>query len=229
LDDKAFANISNHSAWLRSSHLARQLAYYELFKQTIDTPGSIIEFGTWRGSNYFFLGRLIDIFCNDAHETVKLTTKKLYGFDTFKGLAGISDKDQSSNTAHDQRKNGGLSFDINIFQEAQIHFRKDCAQAWRANTISGNVLDTWPTFLAENTGLKISMLILDMDIYAPTKCILDTVYPYLSKGACIVFDDYGYEEWPGATKAADEFIDRYSLRLQRFNWSYGPGAYTFLQ
>ena len=62
MKDIDFANIANHSAWLRSSHLARQLAYYELFKQTIDIPGSILEFGTWRGSNYFSLPGLLIFF-----------------------------------------------------------------------------------------------------------------------------------------------------------------------
>tara|TARA_B100000925_G_C21825919_1_gene394995 strand:+ start:134 stop:289 length:156 start_codon:yes stop_codon:yes gene_type:complete len=28
----------------------------------------------------------------------------------------------------------------------------------------------------------------------------------MSKGGCIVFDDYNTKQWPGATKAVDEFL-----------------------
>jgi O-methyltransferase len=32
------------------------------------------------------------------------------------------------------------------------------------------------------------------------------LYPKITSGGCIVFDDYGSQAWPGAKKAVDEFF-----------------------
>ena len=56
---------------------------------------------------------------------------------------------------------------------------------------------------------------------------LDYIYPRLTKGGCIVFDDYDAKAWPGAKKAVDEFffdkVEDIKLRKDR-----GDGAW-FIQ
>ena len=222
--DNFFANVSNHAAWLRSSHLSRQLAYYEIFKQSLKIPGSIAEFGVWRGSNFFFLARLLEIFSNSVYEPNAMSNKYLYGFDTFEGLKGVTKNDKSGNF-HAQNKEGGLSFDVSIFEEALKYMKSELIYPDRIKIFKGDVTSTWPKFIEDNPGAKFSLVILDLDIYEPTNCILEKIYPFLSKGSFLIFDDYGYEEWPGATKAIDKFTKKHSLVLERKEWSYGPGAY----
>lgn len=54
--------MSKYAGYLYKSHISRHLAMYELYKKTIDLPGSIAEFGLYHGSTFFLLARLIEIF-----------------------------------------------------------------------------------------------------------------------------------------------------------------------
>ena len=54
--------------------------------------------------------------------------------------------------------------------------------------------------------LKISFLHLDLDVYEPTKFVLNTLYNKVSKNGVILIDDYGQVK--GATKATNEFLKK---------------------
>jgi hypothetical protein len=226
MDDKSelFADIANYAGWLRSSNLARHLAITELFKSTINLPGSVAEFGVWRGSTFFLLARLIDIFDISVHERLGLTSRKLYGFDTFDGFQALSDKDLGG-ANHNEKMVGGLRFDMDIFNRSFEHLIKDIRQPERVNIIKGDVIETFQPFLETNGGVRFNFVNLDMDLYEPTKFVLDRLPEKMVRDGVILFDEYGYEEWPGATEAVDEFIGRHKLMLRRHSWSYGPGAY----
>ena len=50
--------------------------------------------------------------------------------------------------------------------------------------------------------------------------------PVECAGGVLVFDEYGIHDWPGETKAVDEFLAEHSdQRLQTFTWTNTPGAY----
>tara|TARA_A100001011_G_C13541844_1_gene528805 strand:- start:8 stop:496 length:489 start_codon:yes stop_codon:yes gene_type:complete len=61
-----------------------------------------------------------------------------------------------------------------------------------------------------------SFIHIDVDLYEPTLESLKYFFSKLSKGGIIICDDYGYNLFPGAKKAVDEFIstldkDDYSI------------------
>ena len=57
------------------------------------------------------------------------------------------------------------------------------------------------------------MLHLDLDVYAPTKFVLENLYKNISKNGIILLDDYTHIQ--GATLAVDEFINKYNLKVKR--------------
>src|SRR3989344_8989030 len=61
------------------SHLARSLAIYEIFKQVLEVPGHIVEFGSWKGSNLLFMTKLLRLLAPQSD-------KRVYCFDSFQGL-----------------------------------------------------------------------------------------------------------------------------------------------
>ena len=63
-----------------------------------------------------------------------------------------------------------------------------------------------PIFLKKIKNLKISFLHLDLDVYEPTKFVLNTLYNKVSKNGVILIDDYGQVQ--GATKATNEFLKK---------------------
>jgi hypothetical protein len=50
------------------------------------------------------------------------------------------------------------------------------------------------------------MLYLDVDLYEPTLKALRAFVPLMPKGAVIVFDEAGYQRFPGESLALKEFF-----------------------
>ena len=46
-------------------------------------------------------------------------------------------------------------------------------------------------------GERISLLVLDMDLYQPTKIALEHLYEMVTPGGIIVLDEYSHTRWPG--------------------------------
>ena len=60
------------------------------------------------------------------------------------------------------------------------------------------------------------MLYLDVDLYEPTKVMLEAFLPKMPRGALIVFDELNAKMFPGETVAVDEVIGIKNLKIQRF-------------
>jgi len=55
---------------------------------------------------------------------------------------------------------------------------------------------------------------------------LEAIWPKISRGGVVLFDEYAIKNWPGETQAVDEFIsDKPELVLKTFNWTNAPAAY----
>ena len=61
--------------------------------------------------------------------------------------------------------------------------------------------------------MKISLLHLDLDVYEPTRFVLDALYKNISKNGIILLDDYTHIK--GATLAVDEFIKKNKLKVYK--------------
>ena len=70
--------------------------------------------------------------------------------------------------------------------------------------VKGDVCKTLDDYF-EMLPKNISILRLDTDWYESTKKELETLYPRVSNGGCLIMDDYGH--WSGAKKATDEYFD----------------------
>jgi hypothetical protein len=87
--------------------------------------------------------------------------------------------------------------------------------------IEGDIKKTLPEFIAQNPQLKISLLHIDVDVYEPTKIILENLWDKIVRGGIVMLDDYGTVE--GETKAVDEFISQISnIRIQKLPYNYIP-------
>ena len=70
--------------------------------------------------------------------------------------------------------------------------------------IKGDILITLDSYLEKNPHLKISLLHIDVDLYEPSKYILEKLFDKVTKGGIIIFDDYG--AFAGTNKAVDDFF-----------------------
>ena len=83
--------------------------------------------------------------------------------------------------------------------------------------IKGDIIKTLPSFIEENRNLKIILLHIDVDIYEPTKIILDKLFDKVVDGGIIILDDY--KVFPGETKAVDDFIKNRNIKIEQLSFS----------
>ena len=83
--------------------------------------------------------------------------------------------------------------------------------------IKGDILNTLDQYLIENPHLKISLLHIDVDLYEPSKHILEELFEKVTKGGIIIFDDYG--AFAGTNKAVDEFFEN-NVEVKKLPYSH---------
>lgn len=77
---------------MRSSALAKILFVDEAYRLILEQPGVIVEFGTWWGQNLVLFENLRAIY-----EPFN-QSRRVIGFDTFKGYPSVKEKDKASDT-----------------------------------------------------------------------------------------------------------------------------------
>jgi predicted O-methyltransferase YrrM len=73
--------------------------------------------------------------------------------------------------------------------------------------IQGDATKTVDTWLENNPGASIALAIFDMDVYAPTKDVLEKIMPRLTKNSVLVFDEFVHRKFPGEVQAVREVLD----------------------
>ena len=88
--------------------------------------------------------------------------------------------------------------------------------------VDGDIEESVPRFCKENSGLRISLLHVDCDLYKPTKVALECLWPRIVPGGVVVFDDYGVRPWEGESTATDEYFADKDVEIRRFDWGAEP-------
>jgi O-methyltransferase len=168
--------------------LVDQYRCYELWclvQQVARIPGEILEIGVWRGGTGCLLGRAA------AHAKIDC---RLLLADTFAGVAKAGEMDaiyrggEHKDTSVELVKalldaNGVGNYSIlkGIFPEESGAAVADCA---------------------------IRLAHIDVDVYESAKGAFEWVWPRMSPGAVVVFDDYGFFTCPGVTTFVNEQSNR---------------------
>ena len=147
-------------------------------------------------------------------------TRKIIGFDTFAGFPSINDKDKKG-TDGSLLKIGELkgSAQKSVTEAVSIYDEnRPLNHIPKVELVEGDIVNTAPAYIKENPHLVISMLYLDVDLYQPTKVMLETFLPVMPKGAVIVFDELNAKMFPGETVAVDEILGIRNLEIKRFTF-----------
>lgn len=208
----------------RRQWLKRFMAHHDLFKQTIDLPGDIAELGVFRGFDLLSWANFLEAY------SIGNRTKTVWGFDNFAGFTALHENDGNPDE-NMQKVVGGYS-PRNYREElldAIAIFDSDrfIPQKKRIELIEGDIAQTVPDFLNRNPGVRFSLVHFDCDMYEPTIAAIEPLWERLVPGGLMLFDEYAIKEWPGETKAVDEFLaSKPGLRLQTLSWTNAPAAYV---
>ena len=204
--------LENFTKYVRRQQLKRFLAMYEIFKRILPIKGSIVECGVFKGFGVMAWAKLSTML-----EPENLT-RRIYGFDTFSGFPSVSEKDENPIETHDIGSLYANSYDE--LKELIVEYDRDrfLGHLDKVKLIKGDVVQTIPKFILDNSHLVVSLLFLDMDLYEPTKAAIEHFLPRMPKGAIIVFDELDNPMWPGETNAVLDSIGINDLRLERLEW-----------
>lgn len=207
----------------RRQWMKRLLAHHELFIKTLEVPGDIVELGVFRGQGLMTWANFLESYC------ISDRTKIVYGFDNWKGFVSVN-KEDGENVQDLQKYEGGFSPEAyyDELKDAIKIFDRDRFIPWkdRVKLIEGNIEETVPKFVENNPGIRFSLVHFDCDMYQPTKAGLEYFWPRLSKGGIFLFDEYAIKEWPGETKAVDDYFIDKNVKIRKLTWNNVPAGYV---
>ena len=215
----SFENISENDIWNAENiyhlktditRISKLIYHYEIYKKIISLPGDVIECGVFKGVSLTRFLTFREILENNY-------SRKIYGFDSF-GKFPSKKKlfSEDKKFVKKWEKESGNSININELNNTlkNKNFRN-------YELIKGDVKNSIPKLLRNKPELMISLLHLDMDIYEPTKFVLNKLFKHIVKGGIILIDDYNCVY--GATKIINEFLNlNKNLEIKKLNFYHRP-------
>jgi cephalosporin hydroxylase len=202
-------------------HFMKAFAHYEVFQLVADLPGDIIECGVYKGASLLTFARFVETFSSGDR------TKKVVGFDHFRGLAERTDVDgQNARVGNTSEGWNPAEFRDTLFALVDA-FNSDSfvPKKPRVELVDGDVCKTAAEYVERHPGLRVSLLHLDLDLYEPTLAALDAFWPRLVTGGAVLLDEYGIIEWPGESKALEDYFEGNPPRVRKFGWASAPGGF----
>jgi len=163
----------------------RSLVELSRYVNSHRVEGDFVECGTYKGGTAAVLSRYMG------------SERHLYLYDSFKGMPPTSDKDG----AEAAKWVGECRGTVEDVREAMKLVSTDDS---RYTIIEGWFENTFREILPE----KVAFLHCDADWYNSVTLVLDTFYPLISEGGCVVLDDFGY--WEGCREAFYDFCVRHN-------------------
>jgi hypothetical protein len=214
--------FKNYMSFIQRRDLGQLLAYYELFKQIKNLPGSIAEVGVFAGNGLFTWSKLMDTLVPTNSQ------RKIYGFDNYKAYTKqLTTKDEKA-VEYIHNKVGNFDFDYNIVEKL-IYFNnldQVIAGTERVKLYNADLGDGLKLFKSENIGVRFSLVLIDVNLYEPTKFALENFFELLIPGGILALRGYAVKPWEGESSAVDDFLQAKCIsNLQSFEFSNYPSVF----
>jgi hypothetical protein len=206
--------------------IVQTLAYHELFSLIKDKPGSIVEAGVFMGNGLFTWAKLMETFCPGDRG------RKVYGFDNFKGYEAGAKKTDSTGVDYIKSLIGDFKIDQEFVERMiRLHNMDNLiAGVERVKLYAGELSTTIPHFMESEEGVRISLLLVDLNLYAPTHYVLSKLYHRVIPGGIVALRGYGVRPWEGESRAVDEFLEQNKIKeVSKFSFSPYPAIYFLKQ
>ena len=187
------------------------LAHYELYKKTIGVPGDIVECGVFKGTSLIQWATFRELLENED-------SRKIIGFDIFGEFPSEWTKSEKSDQKFADDWNRQFGGEFITCQELQSSLALKGIN--NVELVKGDIKHTLPTYFRGGGQIRISLLHVDVDVYEPTKFVLEQLWDRVVVGGMVILDDYGMVE--GATVAIDEFFRDKKSRIEKLTISHKP-------
>jgi hypothetical protein len=191
-----------------TNRIGKFLSHLEIYKKIINLPGDVLEFGVYKGTSMVRLLSFRDLLENEY-------SRKVVGFDIFGKFPNNLILENDRKFVEQFENAGGYGISKNEFE---MLLNKKGFQNY--SLIEGDILQTIPEYITQNPSLKISLLHIDVDVYEPTKVVLENLWDKLVTGGILMLDDYGTVE--GETKAVDDFFAGQHIQINKPQFNHIP-------
>lgn len=191
-----------------TNRIGKLLNHLEIYNKIINLSGDIVEFGVYKGTSLIRFLSFRELLENQY-------SRKVIGFDIFGKFPDSLELESDKKFVHNFEKNGGFGISK---EDLEMHLNNKGFENYEL--IKGEIENTLPKFLNENPSKKISLLHIDVDVYKPTKLILEQMWDRVVSGGILMLDDYGTVE--GETKAVDEFFKEVGATIHKPKFNYIP-------
>lgn len=196
-----------------SDNFSKQCRFYSLYQLARHAVFShpdldAAECGCWRGHSTHFVSTLL---------RRGGFTGTFHVFDSFGG--GLSDL-----SAHDKNERYEMTPEEVRAQKELFASTEEGVRRVLKTFPFTRLYKGWiPERFSEVADRQFAFVHIDVDLYEPIRDSLAFFFPRLADGGAIVLDDYGLAQFPGAKKAADEYLA--DKKVQFFFESPTGGAF----
>lgn len=212
--DSVLNKIDAFPKYASRQAIAKFLTKYEIFKLILNVNGSIVEGGVLHGGGTLAWAKLSSILEPTNH------TRKIIGFDTFEGFPSVHENDQHGTDGSLIQVGAlkGSTYDDVVNAVSVYDLNRPLSHIPKIELVRGDIAKTCAQYVDSNPHLVVSLLYLDVDLYEPTKILLENFLPRMPKGAVVVFDELNAKMFPGETRAVDEILGLRNLKIERFSF-----------
>ena len=207
--------------FLTAPSLARILWLDEVYRLGLNVQGSVAEFGSqWGASfNIFNLLKIIHEPWNAA--------RYILSFSMFEeGLNDIQVQDGGNVQVGDYSTSEGWEKVLNKIIEINTgNSAIPSCQKFEIN--AGDASETLKDWLEKNPHAVFSHVHFDMDVYKPTKQVMQLIMDKVPVGGVVIFDELNCEVFPGETIALDEVLGLKNIKLMKTK--YQPYSSYFIK
>ena len=195
---------------LNLANIANVLYWREFFEFVRSVPGDYVECGVGRGRSLLIVAALSVLL-----EPAVSGRRKLWAYDSFQGFPEPTPEDRSHRnpkagewaTSPSCKYRYSPEFIRRVLAEARIPLAPESATGLALTLREGFFRDSLPSHPRQ----PIALLHLDGDLYQSYMDSLTILFPLVSPGGIVVFDDFtlaetAAEKFPGARRAVREFL-----------------------
>ena len=187
-----------------NSRIAKILAYYKLFNIAKKTNGDFVICGVFKGVSTIEFSTFIKLF--------EKNQRRVIVFDQFKYFPKNNEDPKSNLIIKQMGKKTISSTNLkNILTKKKI---------FNVEIVDGKIPNSIFKFFKNNLTIKISLLIMDIDIYDRNFKSLDFIYPLIVDGGIIIFNDYGVFDYESSK--INNFLKEHNLRIKNLKFSKTP-------
>lgn len=206
--------LSNMGLFLNSKNVSRILFMDHIYKQVVDVPGVVMEFGVRWGQNMSLFAALRGIYEPFNRH------RKIIGFDTFEGFPSVAEQDGESDMIYQGNLAVTENYDQYLSQVMQCQENDNpLAHITKFEICKGDATSQLTEYLQRNTETIVGLAYFDLDLYEPTKHCLELLKPRLVKGSVLGFDELNDPDSPGETIALLESFGLNNIRLKRYRYA----------